>query len=100
MQDIANFLEVSLKWRKINNYAQFNITTSSYKSNKLLIDYLTKYPLFTSKYLNYMDWVCGLNLFYNKSKNKATILKMIKIIKRGMNKKRKNLTWDHLINFY
>ena len=50
MQKIANFLNTSLKYRKINGHPQFNITISSYENNMILINYLTKFPLFTSKY--------------------------------------------------
>jgi hypothetical protein len=100
MQKISQFLKVSLKWRKINNHPQFTVTTSNYDSNKYLINYLNKYPLFTSKYLNYMDWLEGLNIFYSKSKNDGIILKKIRLLKSGMNKNRKVFTWDHLKDFY
>ena len=110
MQKIANFLNTSLKYRKINGHPQFNITISSYENNMILINYLTKFPLFTSKYWNYLDWVKALDLFYNKrvkglkrAKNipiNSLILKEIRIIKSNINKNRKIFIWDHLKNFY
>lgn len=110
MQKIANFLNTSLIYRKINGHPQFNITISSYENNMILINYLTKFPLFTSKYLNYLDWVKALDLFYNKrvkglkrAKNipiNSLILKEIRIIKSNINKNRKIFIWDHLKNFY
>lgn len=64
MNIIATFLNVSLKSRETGGHFQYNITTSSFLSNNYLIEYLSIYPLFTSKYLNYVDWVKGFNLFY------------------------------------
>ena len=100
LQNIADFLKVSLKFRKINNYPQFTITTSNYNSNILLIEYLNKYPLFTSKYLNYIDWKIAFNLFYKKEHKHPFGLKKIKFLKLNMNKNRKIFTWDHLNNFF
>lgn len=79
LQDIADFLKVSLKLRKINNHPQFNITTSNNISNSILIEYLSTYPLFTSKYLNYIDWVYALNLFYKKKHKNPVIYEKIRI---------------------
>lgn len=100
MENISKYLRVSLKWRNINNYPQFTVTTSNYDSNKYLINYLDKYPLFTSKYLNYMDWLNGFNIFNNKSKNHPIILKEIRLLKSKMNKNREIFTWNHLKDFY
>lgn len=100
MEKIANYFNVNLKYRKINNFPQFTITITNYTNNLKMINYLTKYPLFTSKYLNYIDWKIGFYLFYKKDKNKMDILKDIRYIKSNMNKNRKILSWDHLNKFY
>jgi hypothetical protein len=35
----------------------------------LVINYLTAFPLFTSKYLNFLDWKSAFELFYEKEEN-------------------------------
>lgn len=100
LQIIADYLKVSLKLREINGHPQFNITTSNEISNTILINYLTSYPLFTSKYLNYMDWVYASKLFYKKEHKNPKVYEEIKTLKLNMNKDRKDFTWDHLRNFY
>jgi hypothetical protein len=75
------------------------MNTSSLK-NKKLINYLTKYPLFTSKYLNYQDWKKAYDLFYKKEQKNKKIYEEIKNLKLNMNKSRKIYTWNHLIHFY
>ena len=119
---IANYLHVSLKLRVISGHFQFNITTSSLKSNMLLINYLNHFPLFTSKYLNYIDWKNAIELFYEKKKRRPRgyflkkygetprisekkhkelkVYEEIKKLKFNMNKYRQNFNWDHLIHFY
>nr|YP_009558599.1 hypothetical protein [Capillidium heterosporum]AZZ06699.1 hypothetical protein [Capillidium heterosporum] len=97
LQKIAEFLKTSLKLRSIRGYLQLNITTSNKKSNQILIDYLTKYPLFTSKYLNYIDWKYAYELY--SQKKHPIIYKEISGIKINMNNNRKKLNRDHLKNF-
>ena len=67
---------------------------------RILINYLTSYPLFTSKYLNYMDWVYSSNLFYKKEHKNPIVYEEIRTLKFNMNNGRKVFTWDHLKNFY
>jgi hypothetical protein len=66
----------------------------------ILINYLNKYPLFSSKYLNYRDWVKVLKYFETKEHTKSESIKEIVNIKLNMNDKRKEFNWDHLQNFY
>jgi len=69
-----------------------------------IINYLNKYPLFSSKYLNYLDWrEAYYILIENKEHigtNKLKTYEKIKLIKERMNRKRKVFTWEHLNNFY
>lgn len=104
MNKIADFLNVRLKSRYINGYPQFTVTSSKFLSNQCLIYYLNIYPLFTSKYLNYIDWVKGNKLFYTNCNVKGLVrgdlLEEIRKLKLGMNLKRKTYSWDHLSKFY
>lgn len=86
--------------REINNHPQFNITTSNNVSNDILIDYLTSYPLFTSKYLNYLDWLHAYQLVNEKKHKNPKIYNEIRMLKSNMNKNRKIFLWEHLNKFY
>ena len=72
------------------------VSISSSKSRLLLVNYFNKYPLFSSKRLNYNDWLACHNLIISGNhltdlgRNKALLLK------EGMNSKRSYYNWDHL----
>ena len=107
MKQIANYLEIkdySFKQTKTSNYLKFAIKTQNIRSNEILINYLTKYPLWSSNLLNYKDWFLALELYKKfKLNNKAgsfEILDEIKLIKKRMHDKRTIFTWNHLNNFY
>ena len=105
MKQIANYLEIkeySFKQTKTSNYLKFAIKTQNIRSNEILINYLTKYPLWSSNLLNYKDWFLALELYKKfKQNNKALeILDEIKLIKKRMHDNRTNFNWDHLQNFY
>jgi len=97
---IADWLKVTLVLRKVDKYSQFNITTSNTISNKILIEYLKSYPLFTSKYLNYMDWLQAYHLVNEKKHKNPIIYNEIRILKSNMNSKRTKFSWEHLNKFY
>ena len=77
---------------------KYRIRTTSLKGNLGLRSYLTTYPLFSSKYLDYKDWLKVLKYFENK-KHKLAITDIV-IIKSAMNSKRTFFNWDHLQKFY
>lgn len=96
MRAISEFLLTKLKFRSKSN--QYWIRTTNIESNLKLIDYLTKYPLFSSKYLDYMDWNKIIQLKINKKyKNN---LDLVLKYKNGMNSKRSFFVWNHLNRFY
>ena len=71
-----------------------NISASSQKSILILKDYLNKNSLITSKYLNYKDWEKVSEMILAKEHlNKK---EEIKLIKGGMNNKRKIINMDHI----
>jgi hypothetical protein len=55
---IANFLHVKLnsRFQKKTGKKYWRVTCSSQLSNKILINYLNKFSLLSSKYLDYKDW--------------------------------------------
>jgi len=108
MLELANFLEIkdySLNQKKISNFIKFTIKTQNIRSNDVLIDYLTKFPLWSSNLLNYKDWLLVFDLYKKLKKNNKLeydpeLLDKIKLIKKRMYDKRTILNWDHLQNFY
>jgi hypothetical protein len=101
LKDIAEFLEVSLKKiREKTPHPQYRLRTVSLKTNLILENYLKEYPLFGTKYLDYMDWLQALELFHVKFKySKDNSDKLLKL-KSQMNDKRTIFTWNHLNEFY
>ena len=51
---IGEFLSVSVTFRDKSN--QYWVRTSSFTSNKILVLYLKKYPIFSSKHLDFLSW--------------------------------------------
>lgn len=70
MELIAKFLQTKLlsRQRLINNkeYYSFMVITSSLSTNLLVDDYFKKFPMFSSKYLDYLEWSKVLHLRLNK----------------------------------
>lgn len=97
MKTISSFLEVNLEFtREDRKYPQYRIRTSSVKTNIKIRDYLNKYPLQSTKYLDFNDWCEILNWFEQNThkENKDRIIK----IKNQMNQYRTEFNWNHLIN--
>jgi len=106
MNKIAEYLEVKVsiyQRKKTPNSIELTVKTQSIKSNDILTNYLTKFPLWSSKFLNYSDWLIAIDLFKKvyKTKNKSEeVFNEIKKIKEGMNDNRVKFNWDHLLKFY
>jgi hypothetical protein len=70
----------------------------------VIVNYFNKFPLFSSKHLNYLSWKDAyLILIVHKEhigRNKMKTYEKIKLIKEKMNKKRKVFNWNHLDDFY
>lgn len=103
MQDIAIFLDSSINEgrsrRTSSKHPQYRVRTISLASNIKLENYLNKYPLFSSKYLNYLDWLKILE-FKKTGKYDQIFLNKVIEIKNNMNNKRTFFVWDHLQGFY
>jgi len=103
MISLSNYLNVKLgtaSRKKYPDYLEYRVRTSNLESNLILISYLKNNNLFSSKYLNYLDWICAIDLI---AKNKHKDLEgkdQLRIIRDGMNNKRTHFNWDHLQNFH
>lgn len=86
LSSIAKFLSVNLTVTgiKASGNSYYHIHASSVKSFTILKEYLDTYPLFSSKYFDYVDWSTAVNL--------------ITSLKNGMNNRRTFFNWDHLNN--
>ncbi len=95
---ISDFLLIKLKIRTKTKFYIYWIRTTSLQSNIALNNYLNKYPLFSSKYLDYLAWKKTFN-FMEKKEHGKNLDKIIKL-KNSMNSKRIYFNWNHLNNFY
>ena len=74
------------------------------KSLKIIIDYFKIYPLLSSKFLDFKDWlhIYELQNNLNIKTNKIPIyfLEEALKIRKDFNKNRNSYNWDHLNNTY
>jgi hypothetical protein len=105
MNTIKEFLNVSevkniTRVRNIYTEHAYEIRTDRRDSCDILINYLFKYPLFSSKYQDFLNWVQIHEI--NKYKKYKTIEGTIQLInlKNNMNNLRTEFNWDSLKNFY
>ena len=70
------------------------------RNNLIIINYLEKYPLFSSKYLNYIDFRCIVDMIKNKEHKTILGKEKIQVIKSGMNNRRTEFNWNNLQKFY
>jgi hypothetical protein len=69
-------------------------------SLNIIINYLDKYPLFSSKFLDYKDWkIIVLMILDNNQYTKEGIYKT-EVARNSMNRQRTSFTWNHLNLFY
>lgn len=98
MSKIASFLDCNLKTTQQNTNPQYSARTVNLKGNLNVQPYLKKYPLFSSKFLDFMVWEKVLMMMVNKEhkKNAEVIMKL----KKSMNSRRTYFNWNHLKEFY
>lgn len=86
-------------------YSSFIVVAHNPSSLEIIKNYFEKYPLKSSKYMDYKDWIkCEEYIIEYKKTNQSSIdknnlLKNIKNLKTNMNKNRNTFNWDHLNNF-
>lgn len=78
----------------------YRVSATSRKSLIVIIDYFNKYPLLSSKFLDYKDWNKAANLILtNKHLTEEGIIE-IENIRNTMNRNRTKFSWDHLDQLY
>lgn len=99
LESLAELIHTEVKDIRLDKpHPQYRVRTTNLKGNFSLENYLDNFSLFSSKFLNYKDWVKVLDYFKSKS-SRSNIEDIIKI-KSGMNDKRTIFNWDHLSKFY
>jgi hypothetical protein len=103
---IAEFLNVNVishSVKKAPFSLEFEIRTTSIKSNDILINYLNTFPLFSSKYLNYKDWVIAFEMYKGMSggsEDRSECIKQMLPVVARMGERRTIFNWDPLRYFY
>ena len=102
LTNIAKFLNCKLLTRKQKSTGNeyYNLTASNKVSLNILLNYLEIYPLFSSKYLDYLDWKqIVLLILDNKHYTEEGLIKTDSV-RNSMNRKRTYFNWDHLNKLY
>ena len=103
MSKIALFLNSNVLSRtrisKDKKFFSFIVTAASKNSINNLTQYFNKYPLLSSKRLDYLSWCCILKLQENNPITTTYIDKALEI-RKDFNKTRTTYKWDHLLNSY
>ena len=101
LEQIATALDSPVKsTRSSSSYPQYRVRTTNLKGNLAVVNYLEKYPLFGTKFLDYRDWKNLVEQFNQGSFNHKSSIEHAKQIKSCMNDKRTVYNWDHIQNFY
>jgi hypothetical protein len=105
MDKIKKFLDVKnvVKIKRIKpNYIElsYEVRTTKKSSCDLLINYLIKFPLFSSKNQDFLNWKEFHNIRISKAYKTSEGASKIITLKNSMNTKRTQFNWDSLNNFY
>jgi len=101
MSKIGLYLGVTVYSRtriiKDKTFYSFTVMSHNKLSNTNVCLYFNKFPLMSSKFLDFKDWEYILNL-QNNNNLTSSYLDQTKKIKTNFNKTRNSFSWDHLIN--
>ena len=101
MSIIANFLDVNVYSRsrilKDKQYYSFIVMAINKNSLLKITEYFNKFPLLSSKYLDYKDWCYVLELQKANPTTTSYLDKALKI-RKDFNNKRTTYYWEHLKN--
>ncbi len=95
MTEIADLFKCKINYKAGN--AMVFVAQANNK-HYLTKKYFDKYPLMTSKHLDYMCFLEGQKYLGKRLTDKEIIA--VRAIKNSMNNKRTYFNWDHLKNFY
>lgn len=104
MTKVAEFFQVNLLHKiekssaSIGSANTISFFAQSDSKHYVITAYLAKFPLMSSKHLNYLSFFKGLS-YLGKKLTREEVLE-IRAIKSSMNKSRTEYNWDHLNNFY
>ena len=100
MLEIAEYFGVNILSRRRSDgesvYESYILILTRRDSMMKLEEYLNKYPLYSSKYLDYKDWKDLLKLVERGDHKSKEGLELCKRLKSGINNKRIRFNWDHL----
>ena len=98
LEKISLFLNVKLAIRNRINYknSYYIIKVENHNSIKILISYLDNYSLYSSKYLDYLEWKKAFLIILNKTHFTEEGKNLIFTYKNSMNDKRNYFNWTHL----
>ena len=74
------------------------VIVKNIESRVILMDYLSRYPLLTSKRLDSFDWIKAHHLVISRGHKTFDGTTCLKALKAGMNKGRTRFDWSHLQN--
>jgi len=98
LKQITEYLGCNLLTRKQlkTNNEYYTLAASSKVSLSLIINYFDFFPLYSSKYLDYIDWKKAAELILtNKHYTDLGVIEIDEII-NNMNRKRVYFNWNHL----
>lgn len=93
---IASTLKVKLNLSTHHGTKYYIVELTSMASRLVLVEYLNRFPLWTSKYLNYLDWEKCHDMMVAKLHTTTSGRAKAVLLKEGMNSKRTHYNWDHL----
>ena len=95
--NISKFLNTKLNISKHNSNKSYFLTrASNINSLKIILNYFDSYKLYSSKYLDYLNWANAAKLLLNKSAYTTDNKIYIYNLKNTMNNKRTYFNWNHL----
>ena len=99
-EEIAMCIDATVYSRPKKRSYGVVVASFNQHSNQKIVEYFDRFPLFSSRYLSYVDWKEIHQLQLEKRHLTPEGLQICKTIKDRFNNNRKVFCWDHLKNFY